>query len=161
MISIIVAMDNRNGIGKDNKLPWHLPSDLAHFKRTTLGKPIIMGRKTFESIGRPLPGRTNIVLTRAEPGAQVEGTHFLALSLEAALELVKGQDVFIIGGAEIYAQALPLADRLIVTHVDGEFDCDAFFPDFKDHELWRTTSVDLQCTTDGQHFGVAIYQRRT
>lgn len=126
-ISIIVATDSHNGIGIKNTLPWHLPEDLAHFKQTTLKHPIIMGRKTFDSIGRPLPGRRNIVITR-NPEWQHEGVE-TALSLEEAIDLAQGTHAFIIGGAQIYAQALPLADRLIITRIDKQFDCDAFFPD--------------------------------
>ncbi|HEX2531127.1 MAG TPA: dihydrofolate reductase [Burkholderiaceae bacterium] len=124
--TIIVATDAQHGIGIRNALPWRLPEDLAHFKRTTSGHPIIMGRKTFESIGRPLPNRRNIVITR-DPGWRCEGVEAVP-SLQTAAELVNGAEAFVIGGAQIYAQALPLANRLIVTEISKTFDCDAFFP---------------------------------
>jgi len=112
-LTIIVATDARNGIGINNTLPWHLPEDLAHFKRTTSGHPIIMGRKTFESIGRPLPARRNIVITR-NPDWRHDGVESVS-SLAAAAALVGDAEAFIIGGAEIYAAAQPLTQRLIVT----------------------------------------------
>src|SRR5579864_9550221 len=126
-LSIIVATDANHGIGINNTLPWHLPEDLAHFKRTTTGHPIIMGRKTFDSIGRPLPNRRNIVITR-NPQWQHAGVES-AGSIAAAAALVhdSGAEAFIIGGAQVYAEALPLAERLIVTEIAKSFDCDAFF----------------------------------
>ena len=132
-LCLIVAVAENGVIGKDNGLPWHLSSDLKYFKETTMGKPIIMGRKTFQSIGRPLPGRTNIVITRDVSFAP-EGV-ITALSLEMALDvgknlaLVKGVDeVMVIGGAQIYALCLPDADRLYLTRVHGDVDGDTFFP---------------------------------
>lgn len=125
-VSIIVATDSHNGIGIRNTLPWHLPEDLAHFRQTTSGHPIIMGRKTFESIGRPLPKRRNIVVTRNTEW-QHEGVE-TAGSLQSALGLAHGTRAFIIGGAQIYAESLPLVDRVIITKIDRQYDCDAFFP---------------------------------
>ena len=131
-LTLVVAMDAQRGIGIDNQLPWHLPEDLAHFKRVTLGHPIIMGRKTFESIGRPLPKRRNIVVTR-DPAWSHEGVD-TAGSLEAAIALAGGgvadTAACIIGGAQIFSQALAsgAADRLIVTEIAHTFDCDTFFP---------------------------------
>jgi dihydrofolate reductase len=136
-LSIIVATDRAGGIGIDNRLPWRLPEDLAHFKRTTTGHPIIMGRKTFESIGRPLPGRRNIVVTR-NPLWQHAGVEAVG-GLPQALALVGADDAFVIGGAELYVQALPLAQRLIVTEIDRVFDCDAFFPAI-DKARWHETA---------------------
>ena len=128
MLSIIVAIGPNNVIGKRGALPWHLPEDLKHFKKLTMGHPIIMGRKTYESIGRPLPGRVNVVITRQEgfaaPGCEVFG------SLEGALAKYQSQDPFVIGGAEIYRASLPLADRLYITEVKISTDGDVFFPDF-------------------------------
>lgn len=126
-ISIIVALAGNNGIGKDNGLLWHLPADLRHFRLLTTGHPIIMGRKTYDSIGKPLPNRRNIVITRntalAIPGVSV--VH----SLKEALYLCSStEEVFVIGGAEIYRQALPLCDTLYLTTVAGEFEADTFFP---------------------------------
>ena len=142
-------MDAQRGIGINNTLPWRLPEDLAHFKRVTTGHPIIMGRKTFDSIGRPLPNRRNIVITR-NPDWRHEGVE-TAGSVPAALALLAGQDGYIIGGAEIYQQALPLADSLIITEISKTFACDAFFPAI-DPALWHeaareahsSESADLQ-----------------
>nr|WP_315257075.1 dihydrofolate reductase [uncultured Duganella sp.] len=138
-LTIIVATDAQRGIGINNTLPWKLPEDLAHFKRTTTGHPIIMGRKTFDSIGRPLPNRRNIVVTRNGKWMH-EGVEAVA-SLEAALALLDGAEGFVIGGAEIYQQALPLADQLIITQIAATFDCDAFFPAL-DADAWQETARD-------------------
>ena len=133
-LSLIVAVAENGVIGKDNDLPWKISSDLKYFKKTTMGKPIIMGRKTFQSIGRPLPGRTNIVITRDKSFAP-EGV-ITAFSLDMALEvgmnmaLVKGVDeVMVIGGAQIYGLCLPEADRLYLTRVHGDVVGDTSFPD--------------------------------
>lgn len=127
VVSLIVAMARNGVIGKDNQLPWHLPEDLKRFKRLTMGHHIIMGRKTYESIGRLLPGRTSVVVTRTQnyqaPGA------IIAHSLEEAIGRCSSDDeVFVIGGAEIYRQALPVADRLVITQIDADFAGDARFP---------------------------------
>lgn len=124
--TLIVAMDRQRGIGIANQLPWHLPEDLAHFKRLTSGHAILMGRKTFESIGRPLPQRRNIVISR-NPQWQHEGVETSA-SLPEAMALIAQTGGFIIGGAQIFQEAMPLAQRLIVTEIDGRFPCDTFFP---------------------------------
>ncbi|MEE2960421.1 MAG: dihydrofolate reductase [Myxococcota bacterium] len=129
--SIIVAMDNNRVIGKNNTLPWHLPADLAYFKRITMGKPIIMGRKTYESIGRPLPGRKNVVLTQ-NPTYQCAGC-IVVDSLDAAWEVVDGSDeVMVIGGATLFERALEDVSELYITHVDTQVDGDTFFPDWDD-----------------------------
>ena len=132
---VLVVARARNGvIGLQNKMPWYLPADFAHFKKTTLGKPIVMGRKTFESIGRPLPGRTNIVVTRNQ-GWQAEGilvTHSLQQALAVAGAEAKREgvhEVMLIGGASLYEQALPLADKVVLTEVHAEVEGDAYFPD--------------------------------
>ena len=136
-ITFIVAMDRKRGIGVNNQLPWRLPEDLAHFKRTTTGHPIIMGRKTYESIGRPLPNRRNIVVTR-NPGWQEQGVE-TAGSPQAACGLIaEGEQAFIIGGAELFAQTFSLADCLIVTEIDAEYPCDTFFPEI-DSDHWKET----------------------
>ncbi|MET4162456.1 dihydrofolate reductase [Marinobacterium sp. MBR-111] len=134
-LAMIAAQSQNRVIGNNNKLPWYLPEDLKYFKRVTLGKPIIMGRKTFESIGRPLPGRTNIVITRnpdwTHDGAGVRVVHSLqqAIELAESLALVNGfEESLVIGGAEIYALALPQADRLYLTQVHAEVQGDAHFP---------------------------------
>jgi dihydrofolate reductase len=136
-ISLIVAMAQNRVIGRDNKMPWHLPEDLRYFKRITLNKPVVMGRNTFESIGRPLPQRTNIVISR-NPGYRIDGA-LVVNSLEAALQKCRdlnAEEAMIIGGAQIYAQALPLADRLYLTEVAAVIDGDASFPDFE-RKLWQ------------------------
>lgn len=121
-------------IGKDNKMPWHLPADLKHFKAVTMSKPIIMGRKTYESIGRPLPGRMNIVISR-NPDYQLQDCE-TATSLQTAIDLVAGVDeIMIIGGGSLYSQALPLADKLYLTFIDLEVDGDTFFPEYEQLEL--------------------------
>jgi dihydrofolate reductase len=134
---LIVAMDEMSGIGKDNRLPWRLSSDLKRFKQVTLGHHLIMGRKTYETIGRPLPGRTSIVITR-NPQYQAEGC-LVAPSLEGALGLAleNGEtEAFIAGGGEIFAQALPLADRIYLTRVHAQVEADVVFPPFS-LEGWR------------------------
>ncbi len=136
-LTIIVATDAARGIGIANRLPWHLPEDMAHFKRLTTGHAVIMGRKTFESIGRPLPNRRNIVITR-NAGWRQDGVE-TAASVEAAAALAAGEPAFIIGGAQIYAQAMDLCDTLIITEIAHTFDCDAFFP-APDPAAWRETA---------------------
>ena len=140
-INLIVAVDEKNGIGKNNQLPWHLPADLLHFKNLTTGFPIIMGRKTFDSIGKVLPNRRNIVISRQSnleiPGAEVSG------SLQGALELCKKEnDIYIIGGAQIFEQALPLADSIFLTVIQHDFDADTFFPSL-DKEVWKESSNSI------------------
>lgn len=133
---IIVAIADNNAIGRDNELLWHISEDLKFFRRTTLGCPVIMGRKTFESIGRALPKRVNIVVSRAYSTAEEVA---VAGSLEAALKVAEETNLercFVIGGGQIYAQALPLADTLIVTHVHTVIeDADTFFPEI-DADVW-------------------------
>ena len=161
-LTLVVAIDRDNGIGVDNRMPWHLPQDLAHFKRVTLGKPVIMGRKTFDSIGRPLPGRRNIVITRnadwSHDGAE------RAASLDAAIALLDGAPASIIGGAQIFNAAIDLADAMIVTHIDYRFTCDTFFPPI-DPALWQETARDPhhQLPDAGQpgfDYAYVTYQRR-
>jgi dihydrofolate reductase len=136
-ITLVVAIDAQRGIGVDNKLPWHLPEDLAHFKRVTLGHPIIMGRKTFDSIGRPLPKRRNIVVTR-NPEWRHEGVDAVT-SLADALALVGDEPASIIGGAQVFNESMALADRMIVTEIDHSFACDTFFPPI-DPAVWTETA---------------------
>ena len=128
-LSIIVAIANNRVIGKDNKLPWHLPADLKYFKSVTIGHPIIMGRKTFESIGggKPLPGRTSIIITH-QLGYKAEGCVVMHSLQEAINYSKKDDESFIIGGAEIFKQALEIADKLYLTKIHHEFDGDTFFP---------------------------------
>lgn len=137
-ISIVAALARNRAIGRDNGMPWRLPEDLKRFKRVTMGHAVIMGRKTFESIGAALPGRSNIVITRSHdwtPSGCV-----IVHSLEAALSAVdESRTAFVIGGAQIYALALPLAQRLYLTEIERDFEGDAFFPQF-DRSDWREVS---------------------
>lgn len=140
-VAIVVAVADNGVIGRGNALPWDLPDDLQHFKRTTLGRPIIMGRKTFESIGRPLPGRLNIILTR-DTGWQADGV-IAATSMSDAIDIAEGQAfidgadaVMVIGGAEIYRQALPFTKRAFLTRVHGNVSGDAYF-DLEALDSWR------------------------
>lgn len=138
IISMVAAMTKNRVIGKDNQMPWHLPADLKHFKQVTFGKPVVMGRKTFESIGRLLPGRRNVVISRSAP-LNAKGAEWLT-SLEQAFELLQQHDeVMVIGGAEIYRQCLPLAQRLYLTEIDLSTDGDAYFPDYQSEKAddWR------------------------
>lgn len=135
IISLIAALSADRVIGLDNAMPWHLPADLAWFKRNTLAKPVIMGRKTYESIGRPLPGRHNIVISRrAGCDDRVTWVTTPQAALEAAAE---AQEVMIIGGGSIYSQFLPQASRLYLTHVDADVAGDTYFPDYAPDE-WQT-----------------------
>lgn len=156
-LSIIVATDQQRGIGIRNTLPWRLPEDLAHFKRTTSGHPVIMGRKTFDSIGRALPNRRNIVITR-NPDWRHDGVEAV-LSLDAALRLVDGADAFVIGGAQIYAEALPLATRLIITEIGKRFDCDAFFPAIDPAQWKEVAREQYHSQQNGFDYAFVTYQK--
>ncbi|QXC37839.1 type 3 dihydrofolate reductase [Aeromonas jandaei] len=142
-ISMIAAMAHDRVIGKDNQMPWHMPADLAHFKRVTLGKPVLMGRKTFESIGRPLPGRRNLVISR-NPDYQAEGIEVVG-SVEAALALLADNEVaevMVIGGGHLYAELLPKADCLYLTRIELEVEGDTRFPAFAD-EQWQCVEREV------------------
>ncbi len=140
IISIIVAMAENRVIGNDNALPWHLPADLKHFKAMTLGKPIIMGRKTWESLPGKLPGRAHIIIS-SNPEYVAEGC-VVVDSLEAALEAAGAvPEVMIVGGAMLYAQALPVADRLYITVVETEVEGDASFPEY-DRSQWQEQACE-------------------
>lgn len=155
---LVAAMARGNVIGLDNTMPWHLPEDLKHFKAVTLGKPVIMGRKTFDSIGRPLPGRLNIVVTR-QADWQHDGVS-VAHSLEEALQLAANvEEVCIIGGAELYRQALPLADLLRLTHIELDVAGDTCFPAFSAEE-WQCQREAPQTAANGLVYCFADYQRR-
>lgn len=143
-LSILVAMARNRVIGQDNKLPWHLPADLKHFKSLTTGNIIIMGRKTYESIGRPLPGRTNIVITRQKNFKAIGAT--IVHSVENALQTCKqvstlNQENFIIGGAEIFQQTLKICQRMYITEIQRDFEGDTFFPEFDPND-WKETERD-------------------
>jgi dihydrofolate reductase len=155
-LTLVVAIDANRGIGVDNKLPWHLPEDLAHFKRVTLGRPIVMGRKTFDSIGRALPGRRNIVVTRnaawSHAGVETAG------SLNAAIAMLAGERASIIGGAQIFNAAIALADEMIVTEIAHVYDCDTFFPAI-DPALWKAAARE-EHYANGVDFAFVTYRRK-
>ena len=156
-LTLVVAMDAGRGIGINNQLPWHLPEDLAHFKRVTLGHPIIMGRKTLDSIGRPLPKRRNIVVTR-NAGWSHEGVE-VAHSLQEAIAMVGAEQASIIGGAQIFTESMDLADRMIVTHIDKVYACDTFFPEI-DPAVWLERAREPQRSADGElAFSFVTYER--
>jgi len=155
-VSLIVAMAKNRVIGHNNTLPWHLPADLKHFKALTMGHHIVMGRKTYESIGKPLPGRTSVVVTRNENYA-VPGV-LVVNSLPAAIKACSDdEEIFVIGGAEIYRQAITLADRIYLTEIDAEFSGDAHFPEFNRDE-WHEVSREMNSQLEPQpleyHFDV-------
>src|SRR3990167_4875952 len=134
-ISLVVAKSKNNVIGKNNQLPWHLPADLKHFKNVTMGKPIIMGRKTFDSIGKPLPGRRNIIISH-QPNLFIDGCEVFH-SIDDALNAVKTEpEVMVIGGANLYAQILDRANCIYLTVIDAEFDGDTFFSEL-DQDKWK------------------------
>ena len=135
IVSLISAMGNGRVIGIENRLPWHLPADMKHFRMLTMGKPVLMGRKTFDSIGKPLPGRTNIVVSQ-DTDFQPEGVK-VARSIAQALSTDKeAEEIMVIGGASFYAQLLPQAQRLYITQIHHDFSGDAFFPPWNPDE-WR------------------------
>ena len=164
IIALVVAVAENRVIGKDGDLPWHIPGDLKLFKQTTLGKPIVMGRKTWESLGRPLPGRPNIVITR-DAAFQAEGAHVVhdldqafAVAGDLAVNL-ETEEVMIIGGAEIYKLAFPMADRLYLTEVALSPDGDATFPDF-DMSQWREVSRSpFPAEGDSPSYTLVVYDR--
>lgn len=156
-ISLIVAHDRQRGIGKDNRMPWHLPGELAYFKRTTMGKPVIMGRNTHESIGRVLPGRRNIVVTSrplATPGTET------ADSLDAALALcADAPEVMVIGGGQLYRAAMPVATRIFATEIHADFAADTHFPALG--AQWREISRESNAADErNPHaFDLVVYER--
>jgi dihydrofolate reductase len=157
-LSLIVAYAQNRVIGRDNTLPWKLPSDLAHFKRTTLGHPIIMGRKTWESLGRPLPGRRNIVISRDAnyPAQGAECMTSLAQAIAAVEDL---EEAFVIGGAQIYQEALPFAQQVIATEVQEAVEGDAFFAPL-DKAQWIETSRQSHPAENGLNFDIVYYRRK-
>ena len=138
MISIIVAVAKNGVIGDKNSLLWHLREDMIHFRTTTSGHPVVMGRKTYDSIGRPLPKRTNVVITR-DTNLAIEGCTVVHSLDEAVAMFDKSEEVFIIGGAQIYKQALPIADRIYLTVIDKEYEGDTSFPEI-DYSAWKDIS---------------------
>lgn len=148
MINIIVAMDKNGLIGAGGKLPWHLPSDLRFFRDTTLGQIVVMGSKTYESIGRPLPNRINMVLSTKT-----------GCTIDRALSLAEGNDIFVIGGANVYEQFLPIADRLIITHIDAEFEGDTYFPSIDAFKFEKVDSRKGFDETAQLKFDICFYKR--
>ncbi|RYH05930.1 MAG: dihydrofolate reductase [Alphaproteobacteria bacterium] len=165
-VAMIAAIGENSVIGADGQIPWRLPTDFAHFKRTTLGKPLIMGRKTFASIGKPLPGRANIIVTR-QSSYSPEGAvvcHSLAEALDRAQTIAASDgasEIMIGGGAEIYREAMPQADRLYITHVRASPAGDALFPPI-DPQTWDVTHRHdiARSEKDSSDFTVLTYQRR-
>jgi dihydrofolate reductase len=162
-VSLIVAVSQNNVIGRDNQLPWHLPEDLQYFKSVTMGKPILMGRKTFDSIGRPLPGRKNIVITRDSQWTAegVEVVHSLDDAVVAGTKACAAADsdeIMVIGGAQIYRDCLPMADRLYLTRVKAEVDGDAFFPNI-DENQWQKTAEKAAKTIDKFDYCFQVLER--
>lgn len=161
IISIIVAKSENNVIGKNNDLVWHLPADQKYFRETTMGHYVVMGRKTFESLNKPLPGRTNIVITR-NPEFRAEGC-VIVHNLDEAIEFCKKnrqQEIFILGGGEIYRQALPFTQKIYITEVKGVFDGDTFFPPLNPDD-WKEVSREFH-NTDEKHayeFDFVVYER--
>ena len=162
--SLIVAMTKDRVIGIENGMPWHLPGDFKYFKQTTMKKPVVMGRKTFDSIGSALPGRVNIVITR-DASWQAEGT-ITATSVEYAMEMaeqmavVNGVDeIMIIGGANIYEQTIDTADKLYITQVDTDVAGDAYFPAV-DNNTWQTTSTSEDFTENDITYRFVVYDRK-
>ncbi|MFC0274356.1 dihydrofolate reductase [Metabacillus herbersteinensis] len=160
MISLLVARDENGVIGNNNQLPWHLPADLAYFKRVTMNHKIIMGRKTFQSIGRILPGRENIVLTR-DPAFSYQGCTVLH-SIEEMLQKYEhlNEEIFVIGGAEIFKEVLPHANRLYITEIHHAFEGDTFFPDINSSE-WRAISKEAGVKDDRNpyNYEYVVYER--
>lgn len=152
-ISLIVAMDEKNGIGWQNQLPWHLPADLKHFKEMTLGKPIIMGRKTFESIGRPLPQRLNIVLTH-QTNLKMNDV-VVAHSLEEAISFTANQEIMVIGGEHIFRQMFVFANKLYVTKIHHTFKTDTYFPKI-DKKIWHSESSVLRKKDESNRFDMTF-----
>ena len=162
MLKILVAFDENRVIGKNNALIWHLPADLKRFKALTTGHVIIMGRKTFESIGRPLPNRTTVVISRQQD-LKIEGV-ILAHSVEEAILKAKSisrDDIFIVGGAEIYQLSLPLADQILVTQLHDIFEGDAFFPEISP-AIWEVTEQERGVTDEqnAYQFSYITYSRK-
>jgi dihydrofolate reductase len=155
-LSLIVARANNGVIGKDNQLPWRLPADLKYFKAVTMGKPIVMGRKTFESIGRPLPGRQNIVVTRNPDfiSAGITVVHSVEAAIAAANEAA---EIMLIGGTELYTLSLALADRIYLTAIHQDFDGDAHFPALDSQ--WQQVSRDDHVSDDGLAYSFCVFEK--
>jgi dihydrofolate reductase len=157
-IYLVAAVASNGIIGVDGRLPWHLPEDLKHFKKLTLGHPVIMGRKTWESLGKALPGRENIVVS-SQAGYAAQGAA-VASSLEGALALCAGEPVaFVIGGYRLFLDSLPLATGIVLTEIQREFAGDTYFPEF-DRSAWRETQREAHTAADGMRFDFVLYERK-
>ena len=157
-IYLVAAVAANGVIGVDGRLPWHLPEDLKHFKKLTLGHPVIMGRKTWESLGKALPGRENIVVT-SQPGYEAPGAA-VASSLGAALALCAGEPVaFVIGGERLFVDSLPVAAGIVLTEIQRDFAGDTWFPDF-DRAAWREAQREAHTAADGMRFDFVLYERK-
>ena len=158
-VSIVVAVSDNGVIGVRNQLPWRIPADLARFKRITMGNTLVMGRKTFESIGRPLPGRTSLVLTR-DPSYQAPEGVLVAHGVDEAMARAPGPEIFVIGGGEIYDLLLPSADRIYLTRVHERFEGDTFFPSLDQEEWALESSVPGEATSPVPPHTFEVYDRR-
>lgn len=156
-ITLVAAMGRNRAIGMNGEMPWHLPGELQHFKTVTMGKPIVMGRKTWEAIGRPLPGRQNIVITRNQE--YPESGFDRCASLQQAITIARGDEVMIIGGGQLYQQALPLATRMILTLVDYEPAADTFFPCWE-ADQWQEISRELKPADERNAYACEIVELR-
>lgn len=156
-IAMIAAMAKNRVIGKDNKMPWHLPEELGYFKEITMGKPIVMGRNTFESIGRPLPGRKNIVISR-DTSLVIEGVTVVHSIDEAILAGDECEELMIIGGAMLYNEMLVKADILYITDIELDVDGDAYFPDYNKYN-WNTTNVEKHTSKSQIEFTTLVLKR--
>lgn len=170
MLSMIIAAAENRVMGKDNQMPWHLPNDLQYFKKVTMGKPMIMGRKTYESLGKPLPGRPHIIITRqagyVAPNAneQVQVVSTLEAAIAAAEALLKNSEhteAMVIGGAEICNLAFPYTDRLYLTEVHAQVEGDVFFPEF-DKSAWQEIGRESHAASEGNpyDYSFVVYQKR-
>lgn len=160
MISLIVAHDLNRVIGNENKMPWHIPKELAYFKEKTIGKAIIMGRNTFEAIGRPLPGRLNIVITRNKDYIAAEGVTVVH-SIQSAIEVAENyhEEVMIIGGEQIFKEVLPYANQLYVTLIQHQYEGDTFFPEYE--EDWELVSSSEKISTEDEvHYEYLVFKRK-
>ncbi len=156
-LTLIAAMGKNRAIGLDGRMPWHLPAELQHFKKTTMGKTIVMGRKTWQAIGRPLPGRQNIVVSR-NPDFHAEGAD-LAASVDDAVAMSESDEVMIIGGGQLYALALPSATRMVLTLIDIEPEADTWFPAWDDAE-WLSVSEERFPVDDSNELAYRIVELR-
>lgn len=165
IVALVAAMAKHRVIGKDGDMPWHLPAELQHFKRVTLGKPVVMGRATYESIGRPLPGRLNIVLSRkvAQPTADEHGVVWVNSPEQAVQQAGHTAELMVIGGGHIYREFLPHADKLYLTEIDLETAGDTFFPDFMSMAQWDVIeAVEHAADASNPHpFTTKVYQRQS